>query len=128
MALPKAPEEREQGAVQEQEALVAAAPPPLEETPTQADAKTMEAVDAEVAAAVPPTEGAPAPTEPQTNMWRIPARYDKVLGQEHKSLLQQQEDIGYLWAALAVDPRVHPTVRYIAESLTGGRRSRGTRP
>jgi hypothetical protein len=120
MALPSVPEEREQGAVQAQEAIEAAAPAPLEETPAQADEQTMAAIQEQVEAAVPPTE-AQAPAEPQTNMWRIPHDYSKALGVEHKSVIQRQEDVGYLWAALAADPRAHPTVRAIAASLMGGR-------
>jgi len=44
MALPSAPQEREQGAVKAQEELEAAAPAPLEPTPTQADVASEEAV------------------------------------------------------------------------------------
>ncbi len=44
MALPQVPEEKAYGAVQEEAALEAAAPPPIEETPVQADAASEEAV------------------------------------------------------------------------------------
>jgi len=103
-------EEKEQGQVQVDEAL---------------EKQTAEAAPTENVAPPPPVEPGveqlPPPQEQKTNMWRIPARFDLVTGAEHKPMLQRQEDIGYLWAALAVDPRTHPTIRAIAQSLLGGR-------
>ena len=119
MALPTSPEERDQGAVQAQEQLEAAAPAPLEPTPAQADETAMAAIEEQIA--LTPVEGeAQAPVEQTPNMWRIPHDYSKVLGVEHKPPMQRQEDVGYLWAALANDPNAHPTIRMIAESLMGG--------
>lgn len=123
MALPNVPEEREYGAVKEQEQIEAMAPPPIEATPEQADAASMDAAMEVVAQSAPveQPEQQAAPEQQQPNMWRIPQNYAGVLGQEHKPVLQRQEDVGYLWDALASDPNVHPLVRSIASSLTGGR-------
>lgn len=125
MALPNVPQEREHGAVKEQEQLEAAAPPPIEATPAQMDETSLDAAMAVVEqtpVAQPAQQPAPEQQPQQPNMWRIPQNYAGVLGQEHKPVMQRQEDVGYLWSALAVDPNVNPMVRMIAEKLTGGRR------
>lgn len=129
MALPSVPEEREQGAVQEQEQLAASAPPALEESPAQADETAMQDIKEAVAdvvsggGVVPPEQQAKAAQQPpqrETNMWLLPQRYDRVLGYERKPVIQRQEDVSQLWAALAADPRTHPVIRDIAAKLTGG--------
>jgi hypothetical protein len=128
MALPTVPQEKAQGAVKAEAQLAATAPPPIEPTPTQADEAAMQAVAQN--AGISPTGKTPVsgntPQPPIPNMWRIPTNYQGVLGQEHKPVMQRQEDIGYLWQALASDPNVHPIVRQIAESLKGGGPRRGS--
>ena len=131
MALPSAPEEREQGAVKEQEQLEATAPPSLEPTPAQADEATLEGVMETAAAAAEPVvqpeqqgQAGQQPYQPvlrQPNMWRIPHRYDGVLGTQPKSPRQATEDIGMFWDILASSPNVDPGVRAIANAIRGER-------
>ena len=87
MALPKAPEEREYGAVQEDENLDATAPPPIEPTPAQADEESLGRVEETMEEAIAPQDAVAQPeqqprqpTTPRPSMWRIPHRYDTVLG------------------------------------------------
>ena len=123
--LPNVPLEKQQGAVQMQDALNATAPPPLEPTPMQADEQAMQAVtqnavaqNATVTPPAQPVDTTQQPQPPQPNMWRIPTDYSGVLGGP-KSQMQSMEDYGRLWDALAADPRVDPLVRTIANSLLG---------
>lgn len=135
MALPSMPEEREYGAVQEDEQLTAGAPPSLEPSPAEADEQAMKEVEETVEEATQPQEEEQKqeqepqsaeertpeqPQEMQPNVWRVPPRYDRVLGTEAvKPALQAYEDMGLLWDALASSPNVDPLVRAIARSLRG---------
>lgn len=122
MAKITVPEEREQGAVQEQEAIEATAPPPIEPTPTQADEAAMAAVSSN--APVAATGNAPIQEttgytvkNPYTLM---PARVNmgQVAGTP-KSQVERSYDIGRFWAVLASDPRASEITRYVARSLIG---------
>lgn len=126
MALPSVPEEKEQGAVQEEEALMAAAPPPLEPTPVQAD-------EAAMAAAVPPApaeqpaQQAP-PAQPgytvKNPYMLLPPRANlaKFNGPTPKSAVERAYDIGLFWQVLASDPRASNLTRMVARGLTGRKR------
>ena len=124
MALPQAPEEKAYGAVQEEAALEAAAPPPIEETPAQADVASEEAVVQSAQQAMPKQQ---ASTQSQgytvKNPYMLmPARMNMgryVDGQRAKTVSERQYDAGLLWDVLANDSHVDPLVRSIAKSLMG---------
>lgn len=127
MPLPQAPEEREQGAVQAQEALEAAAPPPLEESPAAADEQVVEAAIAQAGDVAPPAQQA-APTQrgyvvknPYT-LLPPAANYRGVGGNMPKSKVQRRYDIGLFWQVLASDPNASPLTRTVARSLVGKKR------
>jgi len=129
MALQKVPEEREYGAVAEEEAITQAAPPSLEPSPAEADQEALEAVAgvASQAAAGEQDEqqrGAEQQYQPvlrQPNMWRIPHRYDRVMAPNAKPPMQSVEDMGMYWDVLLASPNVDPTVRAIAKAIIGER-------
>lgn len=129
MALQQVPEEREYGAVAEEEAITQAAPPSLEPSPAEADQAALEAVAgvATEAAAVEQaeqqrgTEQQYQPVLRQPNMWRIPHRYDRVMAPNAKPPMQAVEDIGMFWEVLTASPNVDPTVRAIAKAIIGER-------
>lgn len=127
MALPKAPEEREYGAVQEDENLDATAPPPIEPTPAQADEESLGRVEETMEEAIAPQDAVAQPeqqprqpTTQRPSMWRIPHRYDTVLGTQSKKPRQAVEDIGMFWEVLANSTSVDPSVQAIARAIMGG--------
>ena len=129
MALQQVPEEREYGAVAEEEAIAQAAPPSLEPSPAEADQTALEAVTdvAEQAVAGEQAEqqrGAEQQYQPvlrQPNMWRIPHRYDRVMAPNAKPPMQSVEDMGMFWEVLTASPNVDPSVRAIAKAILGER-------
>jgi len=124
MALPSAPIEPEQGAVQEQEALEAMAPPPIEPTPTQADAAVMQAVAQN---AVPAQPAAPVQQPGYTvkNPYTLMppgVNFRGVGTTTPKAKVQRAYDIGLFWQVLASDPNASELTRFVARGLTGKKR------
>lgn len=131
MALPSVPQEREQGAVQETEALAAAAPPPIEPTPTEADVASEGAVAQAAQQAMgigaEPDDMGVKTSAPQ--QWYtvknpymlLPARMNYANFQQgpQKTQVERNYDVGLLWEVLASDPQADPTTRMIARSLMG---------
>jgi hypothetical protein len=125
MALPQVPEEKAYGAVQEEAALEAAAPPPIEETPVQADAASEEAV-AQVAQQAMTEQQAPTQSQGYTvkNPYMLlPARMNMsgFTGDTRKTRLVANRDMSMFWDLLASDPQSDRTVRVIAKALKGGK-------
>lgn len=122
MALPKAPEEKAYGAVQEEEALEAAAPPPIEESPAEADAASQEAV-VEAAQQVMPEQQAPSQAQGYTvkNPYMLlPPRMNLgqyANGQRTKTPVERQYDVGLLWDVLASDAQAPELTRMVARKL-----------
>lgn len=129
MALPSAPQEREQGAVQAQEALEATAPPPLEPTPAQADVASQEAVVQSAQQAVMGNEAepdmpqsAPAGYTVKNPYMLLPSRvlYGNFNRETVKTPVEKNYSAGLLWDALAQDSSASPIVRQIAQALKDG--------
>ena len=125
----KEPERGEKTAARKQKA---AAPTPQEPPAATPEQIAQEAAVATQEAAAPPAPAPALPNVEQTqqpqkpNMWRLPQDYSGITGQQRKPTLQRNEDIGLFWQVMAADPNVHPTVRMIAEALSGGgRKPRG---
>jgi hypothetical protein len=125
MALPSAPQEREQGAVQETEALAATAPPPIEPTPTQADVASEGAVAQAAQQAVMGTGPEPdMPVAPQQGytvknpMLLLPPStwMPKVTGQQSKTPVEGNFDVGMLFSVLGSRD---PIMKIIADELMG---------
>lgn len=124
MALPTVPEERDYGAVQEQERLEAAAPAPIEATPEQMDVASEGAV-AQVAqqygTGAEPDEFAQQPQGYTVKnpymlmpyqMWK-----DKITsGERTKTPTEADYDVGTMFRVLGA---LDPTMRVIADELTG---------
>ena len=129
MALQKVPEEREYGAVAEEEAITQAAPPSLEPSPAEADQEALAAVadvaaEADTGGQAEQQRGAEQQYQPvlrQPNMWRIPHRYDRVMAPNAKPPMQSVEDMGMFWEVLTASPNVDPSVRAIAKAILGER-------
>ncbi len=125
MALPQVPEEKAYGAVQEEAALEAAAPPPIEETPVQADAASEEAV-AQVAQQAMTEQQAPTQSQGYTvkNPYMLlPASMNfrgyGANGERIKTPVERQYDAGLLWDVLASDSNAPEITRTIARGLMG---------
>lgn len=125
MALPKVPEEREQGAVQEQEMIEAGNPTPPEETPAAQDEAVVQAAvdtaEAVAQGAQPEQMGQqPAYTVRNPHML-LPsnANFGRATGQRRKTPAETSYDAGLLFRLLAKD---NPMFKLISEQLTGAGR------
>lgn len=100
------PQEPEQGAVQEQEAMAQANPMPVEAPPVQPEQIVAEAM----------TPQEPAPQQPrQSNQWIIPHKYDKF-GPQPKNTAEVMYDASILWDVIGSQ---NPVVQQLAKSLRG---------
>lgn len=121
MALPSAPLEPEQGAVQEQEVLESMAPPPIEPTPTEADEAALSGV-VQPPAVAPPVQQAAQPGYTVKNPYTLlppGVNFRGIGASAPKSKVERAYDIGLLWQVLAADPNASELTRFVARGLTG---------
>jgi hypothetical protein len=122
MALPSVQQEPEQGAVQIAEQMAAAAPPPLEPTPTQADEAALATVASNATVSetgnMSPAGNGYTVKNPYT---LLPARMNmgNLSRSQGKSGVEQQYDAGVLFDMLG---RTSPAFKVISEELLGKNR------